>query len=160
MASSLIAGAVSLLLIIIAGYVIASGILMVAETTTLAQIDVTAAKEQILQSNIQIMGNYSGSNWLIIDVKNIGNTVFSGTDIQKMDLFIYDGSSFLGKYVKGSGSDRFSYSIENDVVNKNMWDPSEIINININLTNDPAITPAWVKFVTSNGVSSSTNIII
>ena len=77
-----------------------------------------------------------------------------------MDLFIYDGSSFLGKYVKGSGSDRFSYSIENDVVNKNMWDPSEIINININLTNDPAITPAWVKFVTSNGVSSSTNIII
>ena len=51
MASSLIAGAVSLLLIIIAGYVIASGLLMVAETTILAQIDVTAAKEHILQTN-------------------------------------------------------------------------------------------------------------
>jgi len=160
MASSLIAGAVSLLLIIIAGYVIATGILMVAETTTMAQIDVTAVNEQILQSNIQILGNYSGSNWLIINVKNSGNIVYSGTDIQKMDLFIYDGTSFLDKYVYGIGDDKFSYTFANDLVNKNMWDPSEIINININLTNDPAITPAWVKFVTSNGVSSSTNIII
>jgi hypothetical protein len=75
-----------------------------------------------------------------------------------MDLFIYSKSPFLGQYMSGTEEDEFSYTITNDLVNKNMWDPSEILEININLSNNPAITPGWVKFVTSNGVSSSTNI--
>ncbi|OQA58402.1 MAG: hypothetical protein BWY45_01231 [Euryarchaeota archaeon ADurb.Bin294] len=149
MASSLITGAVSLLLIIIAGYVIATGILMVAETTVMTQIDVTAANEQLLQSSIQITSSEYEDPELTLIIKNTGNFVYGNNSFDKMDLYIFT-STGMKKY----GNDNFSYVFLNDTINKKMWDPSE--NISVNISGIGA--PLWVKFVTSNGAFSSLNI--
>lgn len=149
MASSLIAGAVSLLLIIIAGYVIVTGILMVAETTVMTQIDVTAASEQLLQSSIQITSSEYEDPELTLIIKNTGNFVYGNNDFDKMDLYIFT-STGMTKY----GTDDFSYVFLNDTINKKMWDPSENISVSISGVG----APLWVKFVTSNGAFSSLNI--
>lgn len=149
MASSLIAGAVSLLLIIIAGYVIASGILMVAETTVMAQIDVTATNEQLLQSSIQITTGEYDDPELTLMIQNTGNFVYGINDFDKMDLFIFS-SAGMTKY----DNDDFSYILLNDTVNKKMWDPNENISVSISDIG----TPLWAKFVTSNAAFSSLNI--
>ena len=150
MASSLIAGAISLILILVAGYVIATGILMIAETTITTQIDVAEAEEQRLQSSISISGNYTGEDWVVLHILNSGRSIYGPSDIGKMDLFIYDGSSTMNRYTTSS-SPAFAYTLITDLVNHNMWDPGETIEIRIN----GSITPEWAKFVTSNGVYAS-----
>ena len=60
-----------------------------------------------------------------------------------MDLFIYDSSSMTRYDVTTH------CTIVNDLVNKGMWDPTEIMNVSISGSN-----PEWVKFVTPNGVSA------
>lgn len=149
MASSLIAGAVSLLLIIIAGYVIATGILMVAETTVMTQIDVTAANEQLLKSSIQITSGVYEDSELTIVIQNTGNFVYSPSDFKKMDLFILTNNG-MEKY----DGDSFSYLLLNDTVNKEMWDPDENVSVKIGC----GFIPLWAKFVASNGVYSSINL--
>ena len=54
MASSLISGTVALILILVTGYVIASGILVIAQTTINAQTLMTGVHEDIKETQISI----------------------------------------------------------------------------------------------------------
>lgn len=152
MASSLITGAVSLLLILIAGYVIATGILTIAETTMYAQSDVTYNQELIRQTDIS-MDSLWDSPTLSLNIYNNGSTSFSAKDFLNMEIFTFDATNKTKRYTEDNCA-KFEVSTASDIVNKGMWDPSEVLLVNISL----AHTPQWVKFVTSNGVSTSMNI--
>jgi hypothetical protein len=152
MASSLITGAVSLLLIIIAGYIIATGILTIAETTIIAQTEMSAIYANIEQTRISV-SNYIWSDSdkrLSLYFQNDGAVSFKRLD-SGIDLFIGDSSD--NKTIRYSLSD-VTTRIPNDVTNKGFWDPSEILEINITLP----YTPNWAKFIASNGIGASTNI--
>jgi hypothetical protein len=153
MASSLIAGAVSLLLIIVAGYVIATGILMVAETTVYTQMDVSYNQELIKQTDISM--DYSwDSGTLSLNVFNNGSTSFTSKDFLNMDLFTYDSVNKTRRYSKAN-CDPFNVTTASDIINKGMWDPSEVLLVNISLTQKPT----WAKFVTPNGVTATLTVI-
>lgn len=165
MASSLIAGAVSLLLIIVAGYVIATGILMVAETTVYTQMDVSYNQELIKQTDISM--DYSwDSGTLSINVSNNGSTSFTSKDFEKMDLYIYPDPEVDGGGMKRRPVNTFNPRIPNnsvdndyceifnncDVLNKGMWDPAEVLIFSV-----PSVDPKpdRVIFVMPNGVTAT-----
>jgi hypothetical protein len=150
MASSLVSGAVVLLLILIGGYVIAGGILTIAETVALTQSEMTLTQENILQTAISISTATWSDPTLTIDLLNTGSTSIKESD-PGMDLFLCDSSKVITLHPV---SDWLSTLIVNDTTNKNMWDPSETLRVQIN----PGYSPIWAKFVTPYGVSASTNI--
>jgi hypothetical protein len=151
MTPSLISGAICALLILIAGYVLYSGIFLLSESTMMAQKDASIINEQINHGNITFTGNYTGENWIILDVVNNGKTTYGDNNIKKMDLFLYNGSSKIIRcsYVTPPA---FSYNLVNDIVDKNMWDPGETMRIQVNLTEIPSITPDKWEFVTSDSI--------
>ncbi|WP_319578579.1 hypothetical protein [uncultured Methanospirillum sp.] len=160
MASSLITGAAALLLILIGGYVVAAGILMIAESTMNSQIEMSAIQDSLHQSQIHIDSTTVGYNtkwWLVVDLNNTGSTTYRGSDLSRFDMYVYQGigTKTLSRYTSAS-SPGFTYDFLNDKVNKNMWDPSETLELRINLTDDRI--PNWTKVVTPNGITASTNL--
>lgn len=157
MASSLIAGAVSLLLIIIAGYVIATGILMVAETSVYTQMDVSFNQELIKQTDISMDSSWD-SGTLSINVYNDGSTSFTSKDYEKMDLFIYPDGGVMGEYLVSDLSpsipDKGTDPVHGDVLNLGMWDPAEVLTISFDIAK-----PDRVIFVTPNGVTATSSVI-
>lgn len=158
MASSLISGAVSLLLILIAGYVIATGILTISETLIYTQTDVSFNQENIAQTDISLDSSYSDTTLSMI-VYNNGSTSFTSKDLENMELFVYHEGSGISHYTKGMCS-RFDISTDagkeyRDIINIGIWDPSEALEISIN---GIASKPDRVKFITSNGVTASSSV--
>lgn len=159
MVSSLITGAVALLLILVGGYVVAGGILTIAESTMNTQVQMSGIQDNIRESSIHIDSTsvgYNGGWWLVLDLNNTGSTTYGGSDFSRMDLFVYQGvdTKTLARYTSTTGSPKFQSVILNDLVNRNMWDPSEILEIRINNT----VIPNWTKIVTPNGIATSTNL--
>ena len=146
MASSLISGAIALLLIITAGYVIAGGILTIAETTVMTQTEMTLIQEKIRQTELNISANWT-SPILTLYILNTGSSSFDKTD-SGMDLYLCDGSNVTHRVTS------FTPTINNDITNKGFWDPSETLVV----TCEPGYEPTWAKFVTSNGITASTNL--
>lgn len=147
MASSLISGAVALLLILTGGYIMASGILSIGEIISLTQTDMTMTQEKIRQTNLNITSSDWTSPTVTISVLNTGLTSFPRDDAG-FDLYLCDDSNVTRKATIQTRS------IPDDITGKEMWDPSETLV----LTCNPGYTPTWVRFVTSNGISASTNL--
>lgn len=158
MASSLITGAVSLLLILTAGYVIATGILTIAETTMYAQSDVTYNQELMRLTEVTMNSSWS-SDTLSINVFNNGSTSFTSNDFSKMDLFVYpDGIEKMKRYsiddcnpsIPAKGDD----PVHGDILNIGMWDPAEVLTLSLTVTPKPD----RVIFVTSNGITAISSV--
>jgi len=160
-ASSLITGAAALLLILIGGYVIATGILMIAESTMNSQIQMSTIQDSIHNSQAHIDSStvgYDGSSWwLVVDLNNTGSTTFGESDFSRFDMYVYQSidTKTLNRYTR-TGSPSFSYELLHDTVNHGMWDPSETLELQINLTDN--IIPNWTKVATPNGITASTNL--
>lgn len=152
MPSSLITGAVAVLLILITGYVVVGGIITISETTFNTQAEMIGLSQKFLKTNINILYSEKGSNSFLIGVANNGSTSFGGADYGKMDLFIgyVDNTMDHETLTSSLGND-----IINDRTNRKMWDESEIVNIS---RSGLAKDPAWVKIVTPNGIAASTNL--
>jgi len=146
MASSLIAGAVSLMLILISGYVIVTGILTISDTMIYTLTDVSALQERTLHSNINITSHSEPLVAFEIQIENTGDTIYSAREMDKMDLYLCIGG-IINKY------DPNSKTLTNDKINVNMWDPGEVLTVTYSSSD-----VTWAKFVTSNGVSDSTYI--
>jgi hypothetical protein len=147
MASSLISGAIILLLIIIAGYVVASGILTIGETMVLTQTEMTLNQENILQTSIGTPSPDWSSPTLTLEILNTGSTSFKISD-SGFDLFLYDSSNTVTRYP----SEDLTITIKVDNFNKEMWDQSETLVVKY----DPGYDPKKAIFVTPNGVCAST----
>lgn len=160
MASSLISGAISLLLILIAGYVIATGILTIGETMIYTQSDMASNQESIKQTVISANSTYSGTT-LLVYVYNEGSTSFTTKDFENMELYVYPEVSGKIRYIESDFGDiKITDDVGKedywDIVNVGMWDPSEALEISILGFSSK---PDRVKFVTSNGVSAYSNVI-
>jgi archaellum component FlaF (FlaF/FlaG flagellin family) len=150
LASSLISGAVALLLILTGGYVIAGGIINIAESTMTAQADATVLLQKNLNSKITILYSEKTVDSFRIGVSNNGSTFYGVFDFGKMDVFIgYNDNSLERKSILTH------YVFVNDRINQNIWDESEIINVTYSALSKE---PVWVRLVTSNGVTASTNL--
>jgi len=151
MASSLISGAVSLILILIAGYIIATGILTIAETTIYTQSEMALIHESIQQTDISMADPspvYNGDDTLTFYISNNGTTSFKVTDTG-FDFYVTDGAETT-RYSKAD-LDTITISVPDEIINIGFWDPSEILRVTIPL----AGSPDMVKIVTPNGVSAS-----
>lgn len=152
MASSLITGAVAVLLILIAGYVIVTGILSISETVYYTQSEMTGLHQKYLNTKLTVLYTESDATSFLIGIANNGSTSFGGADYGKMDLFIgFDDNSVTHEILTSSLKD----TIINDRVNRKIWDESEIINLT---RTGLSSRPVWVKFVTPNGVTASVNL--
>ncbi|HWQ68060.1 MAG TPA: hypothetical protein VN372_14475 [Methanospirillum sp.] len=162
MASSLIAGSIVILMILIGGYVIAAGILTIAESTMNSQIEMSGIEDKTRQSSMEIdttQVGIDGTKWfLIMNLINSGSTTYGGTDFSKMDLFIYDSVTIPKNTTRytTTTTPHYDYSILDDLTNRNMWDPSETLQVRINYTD--SVIPNWTKFVAPNGISASKNL--
>ncbi|PWR72794.1 hypothetical protein [Methanospirillum lacunae] len=160
MVSSLVTGAVALVLILTGGYVIAAGILTIAESTMNSQIEMGNIQDGIRQSLFRIDSTTKGPDgsdyWLVVDLNNTGSITYTPSDVARTDLYVYDkGSNTLRRYTSNTlVTPHFSYVIPNDLMNKDMWDPSETLEIRIN----GSINPDWTKISTPNGITASTNL--
>jgi len=126
---------------------------MIAETTVYTQMDVAFNQENIRQTVININSSSVSKPDSLYDMEiqitNNGSVSFGKSDYSKIDLFIYDGST-MNLYSISNTS-----NLKNDLINKGIWDPSEIIVIKKeNLVNEPL----WAKIVLPNGISISTNL--
>lgn len=162
MASSLISGAVALLLILTGGYVIASGILSIAETSLNSQIEMNSIGENIRESSIRIdqgvVGVNGGDWWAVIDLNNTGSTTYGKGDFSKTDVFIFQdtGGKQLMQYSDILTSPCTSaVTPETDIMNTGMWDPSETLRIGINTS---SVIPNWTRVVMPNGVTAASNL--
>ena len=163
MSSSLIAGAVSLLLIIISGYVIATGILTIAESTIYTQSDITYNQEQMRLTSVTINSSWDGDSVpkkLYINAFNNGSTSFTKKDFEKMDLFTYPGND--GKMNKTSVNscnphipDNTTDPVHGDIINIGMWDPAEVLKMEVPM----GTKPDRVIFVTPNGITAYSSVI-
>lgn len=153
MASSLITGAVSLILILLAGYVIATGILTIAETTIYTQSEMALIHESIQQTDISMAvpnPEYSGGT-LTFYVSNNGTTSFKITDTG-FDFYVNNGATKEITRYSISDLPPNSVTIPEEKINRGYWDPSETLKAEISI---PLYTPDLVKIVTPNGVSAS-----
>ncbi len=152
MPSSLITGAVAVLLILITGYVIIGGILTISETTFNTQTEILGLNQKFLKTNINILYSEKNATSFLIGVANNGSTSFGGSDYGKMDLFIgYSDYSIVRETLTST----LASSIINDRINRKIWDESEIINLS---RSGLGKEPVWVKIVTPNGVTAATNL--
>lgn len=148
MASSLIAGSVSIILILISGYIIATGILVISESGVTTQAEMSSVYESIQQTVIAI-DNYTWNDPVLrVDVSNKGSTSFRLSDT---GFEIYVGSSTTNRTTRYLKTE-FEMNAISDVVNKGFWDPYETVRI----TKSLGYTPNWFKVVTPNGVTAST----
>ncbi len=141
-------------MILFAGYVVVTGILVTSETVIGAQKEMSSIQSEILGTGITITGStvaYPNPEWnLTLSVENIGNQVISEMD--EIDLFVYfDTDSDMIRY----SSDNYIVSrpLNTDIINPGFWDPGE--SLTIKLENLGAL-PTWAQVTTPNGISAST----
>jgi flagellar protein FlaF len=150
MVSSLLTGAIGVLLILITGYVVVGGILTIGETIINTQTDVNELQQKNLNSRLMVLYTEKTPTSFLIGVSNNGSTYFGGSDFGKMDVYIGYTDNTVTKE-----SILTHYTIINDRINRNMWDESEIVNMSYSGLGKE---PVWVRLATPNGATVSTNL--
>jgi archaeal flagellar protein FlaF len=150
--ASLIATAISILLLVVTAYVLIGGTITTAEIVTTAQSDSAKHHEIRLRTSITVTDTSIETNTstLSVDVKNTGSETIG--DFEHMDVYLMtDGVPAYYPY--GTGDGKWSIqSIIPDEIHPGQLDPEETVRISIRYT-DPA--PTWVKIATNDGVYDS-----
>lgn len=144
MVSSLITSAIGLIMILVAGYVIATGIIVTSETVMGAQKEMNSIQSDILNTGITITNTLNSTTWLTLEIENTGNTVIS--DISAIDIYILEGTT-MNRYTNNTV---VPYPA---IINPGFWDPGETLSITTTLITGPF--PKWAKVTTPNGISAS-----
>ena len=151
MASSLIPGAIMVVLLIIASYIIMGGIINTSETLTDAQYDASSEISRQLGTDIRLNNSYLVKNNILwIDVQNVGRIPIT----YPLDLIIVDENHNPTYHYDVSRGEEFIDTRPRslDTLNKGVLDPGEGVAIGIPKPNSE---PFWAEVITENGVSSS-----
>ncbi len=154
MVTSLITSAIGLILILVAGYVVATGILVTSETVIGAQKEMNVVQIEILGTGITVTSSppgfdsETGKYNLTLSVENTGDAVIS--DLDELDIYILVNNEM----VRYSGASIIPSPpvIAPDTINPRFLDPDETLTITIE---DIDGTPEWAKVTTPNGISAS-----
>lgn len=146
-AASLVATAVGVLLLLVTGYLLASGIIFLTETVMSAEKDMTALQVSTLGTSIRIEGSLqNGTELTRLSLNNTGAEKIN--DIESMDVYLRNNVS-----MEFYPSSRWTgTSISPNSINPASWDPGETLEISLNAVSGPYI---WTQATTPNGVSAS-----
>jgi outer membrane lipoprotein-sorting protein len=173
----IIACGIGILLLVLVGYVLVGSILASGDSIASAQKDMTALKENQLNTNIDIVfaqKNYDNTfkdthvtyydpTDLYFDVKNTGNEII---DYNKLGVVVYStGTNSPIYFNQGDGTGKTwvvwydicrddTYHVE--VSNPGQWDPGEYIYCRINST---PYVPSVIYVFTGNGVTDSRTVV-
>ena len=156
MASSLITGAIMIVLLLVASYVIVGGIITTSETLVKAQYDSSVEISKQVGTDIRLNNSYLiNDGYLWIDVFNVGRVPIT----YPLDLLIVDINGVteffsdvtLGEYEfidTESGRVRAT-------INQGVLDPGEGVPVGI----PQHWEPRWAEVITQSGISSSAYLI-
>lgn len=164
----IIASAIGVLLLVLAGYVLVSGTLASADNIGSAQKDMAQEKDEQVHTAIQISnedwGHKPGLDLLWFDLKNIGSVPIG--DFNHMDMYILLEPDYIPVYYSfngvvsgGSTGDgalkTWGYmTITPDTPHPYMLDPGETMAVNITYSNFQHPPNYIVNVTTPNGVTS------
>ena len=131
-------------MILIAGYVVVTGIIVSSETVMAAQKEMNTIQSGILMTNIDISSSTWMNGTMTLTINNTGNMVIS--DMSDIDLYILEGTS-MNRYTYPG----YSRTLSPDTINPEFWDPDETLTLSISITPEPI----WVQVTTPNGISAS-----
>jgi archaeal flagellar protein FlaF len=170
---SVIATAISIIVLMTAGYILVGGVTHSADVTGASVKSAADLENQRLKTVLQIddIGSNMEEGWFSFHLKNVGAENIE--NITKMDVIVkltglndsvyyvpylfpgedldvYWGNDTIGSIVAGIG----------DAVNPGMLDPGEDVNILVHSEDGFPTRTAWVQVTAPNGASASANIII
>jgi len=170
---SVIATAISIIVLLAAGYLLAGSITHSADVTgssIKAAADIDSQRMNTVLA-IDEIGSNSAEGWFSFHLENVGREKI--TDITKMDVIVKTtGPNQTVHYVLyGTTGEHPSVYWENDsitsikagigdAVNPGMLDPGEYVNIRVHEEGGFPSSTAWVQVMAPNGASESSNIII
>lgn len=151
---TVIASIISIALIIAVAYVFASGSYTLTEMTSLEYKKAVDRAVDIINTKIYILDVYydNTTQSVVADVKNGGMTRFKG--FSKFDVFLYGKpEGWTETYYPSIES--LSFDIVAELTNPGIFDPHEIVRLNVKLT-QPLPNGTYVLLVcTPNGVCCS-----
>jgi hypothetical protein len=167
--ADIIEAAIGITLLLIVSYVVLGSITTAADTVSTAKKDMTLLQEERLGTSITIADYHYDKVGLIygIDfrVLNNGNQVIR--NINKTEVFFYNGSGTPQLYINGSGTfgtntwkrielERDSAAQgHNEIINKMQWDPGECLYGKIEVNYLPSNVDL-LDVILANGVKAST----
>ena len=154
MASSLITGAIMIVLLLVAGYVVVNGIVDTSETLIKAHYDANAEISDRLGTDLRLNSSYRvTSEYLWLYVTNVGRTPIT----YPLDLLVIDTNNNLEYF---HNVDRSQEYIETEpepdrfnTINQGVLDPGETVTIRVSVEN--LEKPRWAEIITDSGISSS-----
>jgi archaellum component FlaG (FlaF/FlaG flagellin family) len=166
MVSSLITGAIMIILLLVASYVIVGSIINTSETLIKAQYDASAEISKQIGTDIRLNNSYlirydprTEMTYLWIDVRNVGRVPI--TDSYPFDLLIVDTgntSRYYSNVQKAQGEFIDTESGKQPAtINQGILDPGEGVSVGLRIPEDWNLswTPYWAEVITKNGISSS-----
>ena len=166
----IIASALGVLLLVLAGYVLVSGTLASADSIGSAQKNMAQEKDEQVHTAIQISnedwGHKPGLDILLFDLKNIGSVPIG--DFNHMDMYILLEPDYIPVYYSfngvvsgGSTGDgdllkTWGYmTITPDTTHPYMLDPGETMEVSITYSNFWPHPPHYIVNVTTpNGITN------
>ncbi|QSZ66294.1 hypothetical protein RJ40_01650 [Methanofollis aquaemaris] len=154
-AGSLVASAISIVLIIVVAYTIIGGTLVTAEVVAAAHKDLVQVQESRLHTSITIIDHSvdtSASTFYLL-VENTGNEPILKFDQMVVFTATEKTTPIYYPYNTAGGAGTWSWvSIQPDAIHPHELDPDERINMSIHYE---GAQPDWAQVTTSNGVSDS-----
>ena len=155
-AGTIVATAVSIVLLIITGYILIGGTISTARVVALAQQAAADRQAEKLNTRIEIFSAVTNvtDGRTYIEVNNTGSTTI--TDFDHLEIYLLQGGSPY-TYLNQSGPFTWTYTIDPpDLIHPGILDPDESMNITVPYDPDPLKgPPLWVQVTTANGVYAS-----
>jgi flagellar protein FlaF len=170
---SVIATAISIIVLMAAGYMLVGGITHSSDVTGASLKAAADLENQRLKTTLEIdeVGSNYEEGWFSFHLKNTGATKIE--NITKMDVIVKlngldNAVYYVPHWFPGQGqtvyweNDAISSIVPGvgDAVNPGMLDPGEYVNLIIHNENGFTSRTAWVQVTAPNGVSASTDIIM
>lgn len=170
---SVIATAISIIVLMTAGYILVGGVTHSADVTGASTKSAADLENQRLKTALEIddIGSNMEAGWFSFHLKNVGEEKID--NITRMDVIVkmtglndsvyYVPYRFPGQdpavYWDNDPIDSIVAGI-GDAVNPGMLDPGEEMNVLVHMEDGFPTRTAWVQVTAPNGVSASGNIII
>ncbi|QYZ80252.1 hypothetical protein E2N92_12830 [Methanofollis formosanus] len=154
-AASVIASAISIVLIVVVAYVVMGGVLITAETVADAQSARLQQEELRLHTGIEITGYTlnQGTSTLYLNLTNTGSEPVLTYDQMVVFTAAANTSPVYYPYEPAGGAGTWSWlTISPDLVHPKQLDPDEAMNLSVRYTGD---RPDWAQVTTPNGISDS-----
>lgn len=152
---SVVASAISIVLIIIVAYVVMGGVIITAETVADAQEARLHQEELRLHTGIEVT-DYTldeGASTLYLNLTNTGSEPILTYEQMVVFTAAKDASPVYYTYKSGGSDGTWSWlTITPDFVHPKELDPDEVMNISVRYAGEQ---PAWVQVTTPNGISDS-----